>query len=259
MSILSFLIVLQTLWPFSAAVPDQSNALRRPDYVPPNSTTSLTPSDPHRISSDNGSSADKISATSNLTSYSTLVPSWNHNVLREFHKLLGEYKFRNANPQEIFAKSFPAVESANVDDFKELYMYIQYGPTERLDCTGVPTAWGLWTQRESLAPPFAHRPPFEIHDIKVTIGDAFRVAAIAGYPGPWTCVTIRKIPGPDPYFAPGQPYYVLQAGIRRALVAVGATNRIFVKNFPRSKRDSRLSSEINRPGNGSSTTEDEGS
>ncbi len=81
---------------------------------------------------------------------------------------------------------------------------------------------------------FPSRPTFEISDMRVTIEEAVRVLQIAGYLQAYLRIMIHKLPDPDPFYAPGQPYYIfLLADVPTGLafnVAVGAIDRIVVND-----------------------------
>lgn len=70
--------------------------------------------------------------------------------------------------------------------------------------------------------------------MRVNIEEAARVLKIAGYLQPWLRIMIFRLPDPDPFYAPGQPYYIflLEDNPRMTIfhVAVGAIDRIVVND-----------------------------
>jgi len=162
-----------------------------------------------------------------------LTPTINQNLDRGYNKVLSSYQYRTAEPKFIIMHTATRGYNKNLDLFVDIQIYLRVNSTLQLYIATVLSEWGTWNDP---APPTGdvNAPGFELSDFKVDIEDAARVIELAGYPQPWADIQIYRLPMPDPFYAPGQPYYVFRMQDFSArisfTVAVGVIDRVVVKN-----------------------------
>lgn len=226
MYLLSLALALQANCLLCVATSSIADAVGASQYLPTKQDSSDISSTPMEVTARN------ISLT-NGSSVSVLSPTWLQNVKIQLHRLLADYEFRDAKGLHIMTSSW-TFQSDQADDFRRIHMELRLNASVAVHYfTPIGGQWGAaWSRLQGTFPPEPDQTPYEILDMRVDLQEAFRVSKLAGLAGPWHRVVVRRLPYRDPYYAPGQMYYVFYTAMGDTH-AVGAIDRVFVRNFPR--------------------------
>lgn len=189
------------------------------------------------------SSASSSTNTSD-TPLTYLNPSWNTNILNEYnHGILSNAAWRTAQPYLITSTPPNGIPSYNIDAFRairlNMRLYDTPGPglTSSISVLSYPNRWGQWAKPAVDMRPMPNTfPGWELQNLRVTLEDAYRVLNLAGQAGHSSSlgavreIRLRKTVGPDPYYGPGQMYYLFFGQLGR-VNAVGGMDRVVVKDF----------------------------
>ena len=169
----------------------------------------------------------------NASAVSALNPRWNTNLEGEWHRLLRTPKWREATPYFVMAEPADGIGRSDIDKFTKITFLLTLNPRGRegdsVSVKSNPISWGQWLEPQ-MKVVIADRPAWEITNLKVSLEEANRVLGLAGIYGPWRSILISTLKGgKDPYYGPGQMYYVFR-GIELDHL-VGGIDRIVVRGY----------------------------